>query len=260
MFNYDNWLVGKLYKIANELNVKGVEFECYREQDFVKIKDMKPNTIYIIEKYLSASKIESTKLQPIQLQILSEENGLALANLVFQKLADMYNMYGIANIELGGGSGKDMLKMQYTSPVVLNNFNVVGHGYRSVLYVSINLYILENVADIENLKIDNESISFTSCSIAYSMVGDSQDFTDSFYVKTERSKQSLAMSITCSPTSSPVMIKLANILKGLTTGNSNFLIEFTFCGISCSYNMKVSNFQIVATKGEAASIVVGFTV
>ena len=59
MFNYENWLTNLMYKVANELNLNGYNFEVYNEQSFVKKKDITPKTIYVILKYLSSSKVNN---------------------------------------------------------------------------------------------------------------------------------------------------------------------------------------------------------
>ena len=259
MFNYENWLTNLMYKVANELNLNGYNFEVYNEQSFVKKKDVTPKTIYVILKYLSSSKIESTQLQPIQALIMSEENGLQIASLIFTKIALDYNLYAMANIELGGGNSKDMLKMTYTSPVVLSNFNMVGHGYRSVLYSSINLYVLLNVVDVEDLKINGESISYTTCSTAYTMTADVQDFNTSNFVKSVKSKQSFAMTIALSPTTSQFFTKITQILNDEISGDEQFGVTFMLNGVKIIKQMKISTININSTKMDAPTIVVGLT-
>ena len=117
-----------------------------------------------------------------------------------------------------------------------------------------------NVVDVEDLKINGESISYTTCSFAYTMTADVQDFNTSNFVKSVKSKQSFAMTIAISPTTSEFFTKLTQIINDQISGNEQFGVTFMLNGVKIIKQMKISTINLNSTKMDAPTIVVGLTV
>ena len=136
-FNFENYLLQELH--SDKVVV-------LNEQIFAKGGEFEPNKIYIVIKYLTSSIEFGAEIQPIQLLILTEQNGM-------QEAKDLFDAYATSHNWLSFKVGNTFIKQQYSSPVVMSNFNEVAYGYRSVLYVSATLYIIDNLMDITDLKV-----------------------------------------------------------------------------------------------------------
>ena len=91
--SYKNWLKQKLIEIKNDLGFNDFNIEVYKEQDYTKGSFTRPNTISVVLKFLSGSKVVQAKTQPIQILAISEENSLHIANSILTKFCDDYNDY-----------------------------------------------------------------------------------------------------------------------------------------------------------------------
>ena len=167
MYNYEEFLTRKLNIIKTELGYEDLTLEIATEQAFSKKKNLLPNTVYIVIKYLTADISYGAIAQPVQILCLSEQNSLEKTRLIFTKFAEDNNF--LAEITNG-----IFTKHQYTTPVVLSNYEEVGYGYRSVLYMTATLNILENVLDVKNLTIDGESVSQLAFNLSYQMTPNTQ--------------------------------------------------------------------------------------
>lgn len=84
-WSYENYLLQKLEIIKNREQI-GLEIRISNEQAFAKEKQLKPNTIYVIVKYLSNSISYEAITQPIQLFVLTEQNSLEQTNIYSRDL------------------------------------------------------------------------------------------------------------------------------------------------------------------------------
>lgn len=149
MWNYNtykNWLRARLVEIKNTLDFQDYEIEVFNEQDYAKQRSIKAKTISVVTKFLSSSLVFQAKTQPIQLLVITEENSISVANSILTKFCEDWNFRVVIN-------GKTYTKQMYSTPVVLSNFNLVGIGMRTVLYIGATLFILEDVMDITDVKV-----------------------------------------------------------------------------------------------------------
>lgn len=137
------------------------------EQLFAKNGELESNKIYIVIKYLASSIEFGAETQPVQILILSEQNGMQEAKDLFETFTQTHNWRS-------GMFDSTYVKQQYSSPVVMSNFNDVANGYRSVLYVSGTLFIMENICDVSDLKIGDVEINPISFNWSYQMSGNIQ--------------------------------------------------------------------------------------
>lgn len=122
-----------------------------KEQEFIKLKQAKPNAIYIVIKFGSASINFSQTVLPITLTAMSEQNKLDVCQKL---LSDFVNKY---NLETNEDS---TIRQIYELPVVTSNFNKVFEGFRSILFVN-GYFVISKNANFYELESAKNDISYT---------------------------------------------------------------------------------------------------
>lgn len=267
--NYDfkAYLSEKLSRIAVELNT-GINVFIADEQSFADMEKVTPDSIYVVIKYLSSSIEYYAETLPIQILVLSEENSLEKAQMIMNKFANDNNW----NLIIQDGTH---IKQQYNSPVVLNNYVEVGHGYRSVLYVTGTLYIMENVVDVTNVMIDRKEVKPLSFNISYSMSTNTQQLATEEIASSLKTVSTFAITLTIpmmEVKSNPGLItKVMKIIDEQTSGNTEFSVSF-ICGlyqenpqysnygqpVAISKTMRLISAQIITAPNQVPSIQLGF--
>lgn len=161
-FNFENYL---LQELNNDKIV------VLSEQLFVKNGEFDSNKIYVVVKYLSSSIEYGAETQPLQILVLSEQNGL-------QEAKELFDEFTISHNWRAGTFNNTFVKQQYSSPVVMSNFNEAAYGMRSVLYVSATLFIMDGVSDVEDLQINGVSIKPLTFDWSYQMTGNTQPISN----------------------------------------------------------------------------------
>lgn len=157
-FNFENYLLQELH--SDKVIVMP-------EQLFAKNGEYDPNKIYVITKYLTSSIEYGVETQPVQILVLSEQNGL-------QEAKELFDAFTLSHNWRAGTFDNTFVKQQYSSPVVMSNFNEAAYGYRSVLYVSATLFIMGEIADVEDLEINGVPIKPLTFNWSYQMTGNTQ--------------------------------------------------------------------------------------
>lgn len=121
-----------------------------KEQEFIKLKQAKPNSIYIVIKFGSASINFSQTVLPITLTAMSEQNKLDVCQKL---LSDFVNKY---NLETSDDS---TIRQIYELPVVTSNFNKVFEGFRSILFVN-GYFVISKNANFYELESAKEDTSY----------------------------------------------------------------------------------------------------
>ena len=145
-WDYETKLKSYIAQAQSDSGMTDYLFEVCNEQIFVKKKTLDPNTIYVVVKYLSSTNTLNAVTQPIQILVSCEQNQIQVSQIVFSKLVESHNFEAF----IDNGS---YIKQDYRQPVVLSNFNEVSYGYRTLMYISATLFIMENVMDIEGFSI-----------------------------------------------------------------------------------------------------------
>lgn len=176
----------ELLKIMQEqfLSIMEDDYNFYRdfniilskEQEFVKPNDREPNSIYIVVKFIQPNFNFGQIVQPVVINALSEQNKIDACQRLLSEYAAKYHYSDI--IELGN----DLIKQTYTGPSVMSNFNEVGSGYRSLLYMTGTFLIGKNSNPITRIEWknpttdENETIPFLTSNWGWSAQLDSQGF------------------------------------------------------------------------------------
>lgn len=271
-FDYNKILRDNLAALQKELGLDSFDIEVDSEQSFIKTNDMKPNTIFVLTKELQNDRSIGVETQPLQIFILSEQNSLDSCRILFQEFAKRNNFVAFT-------SGNDWIKQQYTDPVVLSNFNTVDFGYRSVLYVSATLYIMKDVIDVSNVKIDNVAVLPLSFGMSYSMSANSQQLTTEFISSSVKSVSSFALTISIALLLNAPVKKILNIINETDDtnntdlevseriaydGNNPFVISFDLKVADNSYSLhmektvRLINSQLITAPNQVPSLQLGF--
>lgn len=257
MWNYDGykeWLKNRLVEVKDNLDFKQYAIEVYNEQDYAKNRSIKPKTITVVVKFLASTLIFSAKTQPIQMLVIAEENSLSVANSIITKFCESWNFMVVSN-------GSTYVKHMYSTPAVLSNFNLIGIGLRTVLYVNTTLFILEDVMDITDLEIDGEKIDAISATIGYTMTGDSQPF-DGGYAITEKNFATFVITLNVACVKTDFTEKCVKIMNGTSTdkGNDTFVVTFNVGDLPFSFNMKLTGATITTAVNNVPSLQLSFSV
>lgn len=257
-FNYEEYLTTQLNFTLQDLELDSkYNILVANEQIFTKIKSYAPNTIYIVIKYLSSQYAYNTKVLPVQLLILGEQNAINDTQTIFNYFTQTYNW---KQESING----DYIKQQYNSPVVVSNFNDVANGYRSVLYVGGSLYIMENVLDVKNVKITIGNVDVEvkplNFSLTYAMNGNTQQISGDFISSTVKATSVATISMTLPFLDNALSDKIISISSGAISGNYNFVIKFNIGNSATpyTYNMKLQQATITTAPDQVSGLNVSF--
>ena len=250
MFNYKNYLMDKLSRINVDEEL-GLTINISDEQLFAKSTTFEPDSICVVLKYQTADlAFAGIKTQPVQITVLSEQNSIAKVKKLFEVFTSSYNQETYQE-------DTTFVKQLYNSPTVVTNFQEIGVGYRSLLYVGATLLITENVLDLNDLTIDGVSYEVLNFGLQYSMQPNTQPITGEL-CESVKSTASLSLTFSFPLTSSTLATKILNIAYGLTNGNTNFSIGFTLGNVTyLPKNYKLTSAVITAAKTQIPSIQVG---
>lgn len=269
-FDYNSYIANKILELKAAAGLTGIDFEVDDEQSFIKKKDLEPNTIYVLTKASQNTISIGVDTQPVQVLVLSENNSLDAAKAFFTKFAESYNFRTHTEIHDGVSL---FIKEQYSAPVVMSNFNAVAYGYRSVLYMAVTFYVMEGVADLKSLRIDDRDYTALSFDLSYTMNGSPQQLGgDRFIARNVKSISSLALTITLPALTNNLTNKIFGILSETDTtttdpndvhsfgGNENFYISFTLGSFTFTARpYKLVSFSLGAAIDDVPAMRVGFS-
>ena len=259
-FHFNEWLIEKIYNLKSTYG--DFDFEVMPELDFIKESYYKPTKIYIVTKALTPDLIQDDQIiQPYQILIMCGENELALSQSIFTTIAHNWNY----KTNLSDGT---FTKFQFTDPVVMSNFNEVKAGYRTILYMTCNLIIMENICDIKELKINNESINILSFNLSYSMSPDTQqmpnkDGSDKYISESIKATSGLSIGINIPlKNDKEFIVDIIETIQELNTGdetyNISFILELMGNNYIISKNMKLISCVLNSAPNQVPSLQVGF--
>lgn len=251
-WNYKDYLHEQIERFKHDIDIGEYCIRVIDEQMFVPSK-MEADCIYVVIKYLSNNVEFQGKsiTQPVQLLILTEQDRIQFSLILFSKLAKELN-WSVT------GDETQYVKQQYTEPVVLSNFNEISYGYRSVLYMSSTLFIMKDIIDVKNLKIDNKDIQTIGFQLTYTMTGNTQQKPSDYISTTVKSVSTLSCSFTQPLFNNDLSTKVLGIMNGTNTGNENFTCSFDIGSSNFSINLKLVSSQINTAPNSVPSLMVGF--
>lgn len=201
----------------------GYSFIIENEQQFEK--DKKKNTsktIYVVLHYLEATINYGQTILPFTINILGEQNSTEVAQKLFLDYALTYNL-----------KQNDDLTIQqfYSSPTIMNNFEEVYSGFRSLMYLSASFRIVENSLNLKSIKYKKDDGTYyeipkLSAIINGNIQVDSQAFFSSKSLALSKPKiKALTLSITSYLYNEEFYNKILKLMLGIEEDNLNN--EFT---------------------------------
>lgn len=202
------------------------------EQKFVKERDkVDPKCIFIVIKFLEGAKDNGQLQQPILINALGEQNAIDVCQRLLHEFSQKYSVaYPAQDVD------NLVIKQSYSTPMMMQNFNKVGSGYRSLFYMSGTLFVGSNINLIKKITWKNgldgngypiyEEIPFLSARIHYNAQVDprsqygSNDFTESAAII-----RTLSLSLSVYNTTENFNKKVLNVMFGEATVDTEF--EFT---------------------------------
>lgn len=163
---------------GNYERFKDLNIVLSKEQQFIKLKDKDPKTMYIVVRFGSAEVTFGQTVLPATIVALAPQNNLDIAQTLFYEYAQKYNLQRAAN---------DTVNQVYESPQILENFSAVYEGYRSVISMTAAFVIGTNsneykvyyyISDSNGTE-HAEEVPQISASFAYIGNADSQIFYNS---------------------------------------------------------------------------------
>ena len=259
MFNYENYLINELNAIAHTMNYDG-KIIVVNEQEFVDEIFNEHNTIYFIVKHLGSTITYEGKSTPLQITIISEANSLEMAQAIATEFASSHNWETYTN--------GVYMKQQYSTPAVISNFNDVSNEYRSLLYFSGYIFIIDDILDLTSLtitlKVNNVDTAIevkpSDFQFDYAMQGNTQPVGGNKISTTTKSTSTNDISIVVPAIEKykALIQKALDIAKGEETGNFDFPFKYTLCGVSFHFNYKLVSCKFATKPNQIPSFILGF--
>lgn len=220
--------------ILNDPLIDPVLYEPYKnsveicdEQIFAKKKDISPNHIYIVVKFGTASFDFGQALMPVTINAVSEQNKLEVCQKLLFDLATEYTQK--APIEGSDFPESDYVKQIWNTPNVINNFNEINIGFRSLFYMTGVVLIGHDSSPITDLiynKGQSDEFELHKYMITFSDSFDVYPDTQAFYStngigKTASKTASYAFSVTLFKVNKPFLSLCRAIKRGDLTGAPN---------------------------------------
>lgn len=235
-FNFKDYLQEKLKELTD------LSLEVVDELDFKLDTDIK-----VIIKYLTGTLHKGTKVQPIQIYVLSDN--IDEARLIMDTFATTYSQT------------KDRvdfknIKQTYTTPVVLENFMPMRNKQISALYISGMLTILDDVVDISKLVIDDEEIFPIDIQEHYIVTATSKKMTDYRYSYNKQQTATYTLMLSMKNDKSNFSQKLKRIRHAETSGNISFKVDIYYDNdmIATSHNMIILDHNLITSESNIPTI------
>lgn len=240
-FNYKNYLKSKLQELTD------LKIEVVDELDFRLNSDIK-----VIIKYLTGTLHKGTKVQPIQIYVLSDN--VEEAKLLLDTFATTYSQTK-ERIDFQN------VKQTYTTPVVLDNFMQIKNKQISALYISGMLTILEGVVDISKIVIDDEEILPIDTQEHYIVQTTTQKVNNEFYSYNKHQTATYSISITMKNDKSVFCENLKQLRHGKTRIPKKFQVKIYYDNESqpITHSMLVIDHNLITSEANmpTVSVVLG---
>lgn len=267
MFNYEEFLLKQLTIIKNEQEFNDLDIEISTEEAFAKKKNFKPNTMYVIIKFLESDITFGAVSKPLNIVSICEQNNLERCKAILDIFASLWNFKSESITNENGNN--DIYKHSYGTAVVISNFEEVGYGYRTVLYLSGNLTVLENVIDITNLNLwlkqpddtyKAEPINSLRTDIAYNMTPNTQQKASEPIASSMKSVAVLTLTMVVPFTENTLTQRVMQTLDSKNNGNIDYIFSFKWGTHDFEKTpFKLTSVGLTSIVGEIPAFTLSFT-
>lgn len=220
MISYKTTLLNGLNQLLIDFDMPDYTIKVYDEKSY-QDEVINPKTISVVIKYLTGTILYTSTVLPMQFMLMAEENAMEVGKLLIDTYAQQNNFKNVT-------IDNNFVKQSFSTASVVNNFNPVGSGFRSVLFMSATLTITGSVVDIQSLVVDTVTTTFISAVLGYSSEPDSQPFPSLSPLNVSIKRfASMAFSLQIPHTNSAFCQKVINIMRGTVGGNTKFAMTIT---------------------------------
>ena len=158
----------QMYDLMEEnLNYyKDYEVIISLEQEFIKLKNKKPNAIYMVIKFSAAEVTFGQTVLPFTLTALSEANKMGVCQKLLLDYSYRYNLDRL---------DENNIQQIYEAPLVTSNFNSLYAEYRSVIVMS-GVFIVSKRNNYYTFTYGGEEIEYLTSTLNASITLDTQAF------------------------------------------------------------------------------------
>lgn len=126
----------------------------YNERTFEGLdNDLEENTIYVIVHFELGTIMLGGTIQPIMLEVISEENSIEIAYNLLLTYGQTFN-YNIPTVESGS-----FVQQVYTTPTIQENFAEVGKGYRAILNTNGTIIYGDDISGVSAISVSGGTIA-----------------------------------------------------------------------------------------------------
>lgn len=249
--DFRDFLYIKLNRLKELVGAEDYTIKVYEEREFQNVRP-EPKEISVITKKMVSSLTFNTIQTPYQIFIMSEQNANDVTFALMNKFA-VDNNWSVVE------EGDSKIKLQFSQPMIMNNFEIVGVGYRAVLFISATTYEMEKAIDLSNLKIDEEDIIPISANLGYGANMDTVQFPDSELSDSEKTSGAFALTIVVASKQSAFLNKALNILADKSSGNADFTFDFYLGNIHFeNIPLKLAQLDFATAAGDIPTISLSF--
>jgi hypothetical protein len=251
MISYKDTLLNGLNQLVVDFNLLDTTIDVFDEKSYSD-DVINPDNITVVIKYLTGTILYTSTILPIQMMVICEENSLQIAKMLMEAYGQQNNF---KSITIDG----NFVKQSFSTTSVVNNFNPVGVGFRSLIFMSGSLTITGDVVDVTSLRVDGPIVKFISASISYGADPDTQPFPNEKLNVSIKRFASLSFAVQVPHTNSAFCQKIINIMRGNTSGNTKFSMEIVLSNsVTITQNFLMVSSTFNTTAGDLPTIQIGF--
>lgn len=198
------------------------------EQQYVKERDSSHNVIYIVVKFSEGTKDNGQLQQPVLINAVGENNSVNACQRLLHDFAQRFTVdYPAQNIN------GTVIRQAFSTPMIMQNFNNVTDGYRSLFYMSGIFFVGFDINLIEQIEWFNgeewEKIPFLNSGINYSAQVDPRaTYGTNNFTRSVATIRTLSLSMTVYNTTSAFNKKVLGVMYGESSVDTIFNFKITY--------------------------------
>lgn len=199
------------------------------EQQFVKERHQEHNYIFLVVKFLEGTKDNGQLQQPILINAIGENNAVDVCQRLLHEYSQTYSVsYPAVDMD------EFVIKQSYSTPMVMQNFNNVNDGYRSLFYMSGTFFVSSNVNLIKKISWLNdenieEDIPFINASLHYAaQIDPRSQYGSNDFNKSTALIRTLSLNVSIYNTTSNFNKKVLSVMFGGSSVDTTFTFTITY--------------------------------
>lgn len=180
-----------------------------------------PNEILVVIKQLSGSVTGDVKFMPIQFNIFSSANEV-------NETLDIFDSFVASYSNTHTMIGLDYYKQDYTTPVVMNNFQQIGDTQRAQIFITGTLMVTKNICDITKAYINGKEINYTNVTYTYSTSPNPKKTTKDNLQSFMMANANLQITVVAHTQIGPFNQLITLLKRGIKSPNDTYMLKFEY--------------------------------